>query len=583
MQITKIAAAIALSTGLLAGCNTDLRDPVEPVEPPAAVSPLLGAAWDIGEAATATVSSLDVTDLPNVYVFSGTSQKYYNDDDDHGTYTLYSSEFEEDIDAGTITFNYYGNSEDLTDVTEVEGKYTVNSDGVLTITETNLGELIAADNSDDTAVADAITAANSEAGINGYVQILDTRTDDTGELRIKLSESTDVSEIASGKLTVDLVYQVDEDSEIEPTSKNAYISFYAEKTSNSNLHGEVAFEDGVIKYRDASGALTETDGTFDLGETLEVEVTWEPNSFSFWVNGTEYNTIDLPVADGTAVTNISLRLGDNSGTTHFELLGDNLFVYSNDTEADTLVLEEDFDSYAAGTDLSTIYNSNSSEAVVFLDGGDTDPEEPTEPGDITDNFDSYTVGTQIDAANSAYTVSSGVDGVDVIANISDDVAKSSSNSLYIADFSDTTKGVVSRAFAEGAAETGSVSTSVYIPADGYVKSTYLYLGGSNSGSSGERFTEVVFGGSDIKFRDETGSQVDLVEYTQDTWVDVEISWAPADDATYDITVTIDGDVFTSLKAENAAGEGPALFALYTGDNGSVGTYSYFDDLDSEQF
>jgi len=26
MQVTKIAAAIAISTGLLTGCNTDLRD-----------------------------------------------------------------------------------------------------------------------------------------------------------------------------------------------------------------------------------------------------------------------------------------------------------------------------------------------------------------------------------------------------------------------------------------------------------------------------------------------------------------------------------------------------------------------------
>ncbi|MDR9826880.1 hypothetical protein RCJ22_14810 [Vibrio sp. FNV 38] len=588
MKFTKVAAAVALSTGLLAGCNTDLRDSTDSGETPTTPeSSLQGGYWEFS--APAAFASGDEADLPNVYVFDGTTQKYYNDDDNYGTYTLYSSTIVDDVDAGKITFNYYGNSSDLTDTTELTGDYVV-TDGVLTISETNLGELIATDNSEDTAVIDAVTAANKESGVNGYVQILDTSTDDTGELRIKLADSATVDQIDSGKLTVDLVYQVDEDSVIEPTSKNAYISFYAAKTSNSNLHGEVAFEDGVIKYRDASGSLTETGGTFELGETLEVEVTWEPSSFSFSVNGVEYGS-GLDVADGTAVTYIALRLGDNSGTTHFELLGDNLVVYSNDSGSEVSVLEEDFDSYSSGTDLSTVYNSSTNEAVVYTEGGNTDPEEPTDPSEVTDNFDSYTAGTQIDEANSSYVVS-GVDGTTTIAAISSEEAKSGTNSLYVIDNSTEGKGVVSRAFTGGAAETGSVSTSVYIPADGYVKSTYLYLGTSESGSSSKRFTEVAFGSSEVKFRNESGSQKAIANYAQDTWVDVTMSWSPAEDGTtYDVTISVDGTDYTTyeedgstfaLIAENDTGA-PTLFALYNGDTSSQGTYTYFDDLDSDLF
>ena len=46
------------------------------------------------------------------------------------------------------------------------------------------------------------------------------------------------------------------------------------------------------------------------------------------------------------------------------------------------------------------YNSATAEATVIVDGDSTEPD--PEPGEVTDNFDSYTVGTQIDVANSAY-------------------------------------------------------------------------------------------------------------------------------------------------------------------------------------
>ncbi|MGR5266114.1 hypothetical protein ACPV5R_00015 [Vibrio astriarenae] len=194
-----------------------------------------------------------------------------------------------------------------------------------------------------------------------------------------------------------------------------------------------------------------------------------------------------------------------------------------------------------------------------------------------DNFASYAPGTQIDLANASYTVAN-VNGSDVIAKISSDHAKSGGKSLYLLDNNDSTKPIVSRSFKEGPAASGSVSTSVYIPSDGYVKSTYLYLGDSASASSGQRFTEVVFGKSDVRFRDQSGSLVNLQKYSQDTWVDVTIQWQGND-----VTVIVDGNEYPGLKAQNSAGGAPALYALYVGDNKATKNFSYFDEVSSSLF
>ncbi len=585
MQVTKVAIAVALATGLLAGCNSDSVS--EPESTPT-VSPLNGGYWEISADVPDTFAAGE--NLPNIYIFDGTTQKYYNDDNNFGTYTLYSSTYEEDIDAGTLTFNYYSGS-DLENPEYVTGSYSV-TDGVLSIfdTDSNDGNLSAADNSSNETIKEAVTAANAGAGVKSYLQILDTNkvAEKAGELRIKLSDSSSVDSIESGKLTVDLIYQEDENTEQEANGAgdNAYISLYAKSAANAYLNGEVVFENGVIKYRDESGSLVQTDGTFELGEDLELEVTWELNEFSFSVNGVEYGN-GFTVADvENPVTYISFKLGDSKNTTNFELLGDNVVVYAkNEFDEYDVVLEEHFEGYASGYDLVNKYHSSTNEATVVVDGGN--PTEPPGPSDVTDNFESYDVGTQIDVANPAYTVS-GVDGTTVFAEISSDQAKSGDKSLFIHDNSSEAKGVVARAFSGGAAENGSVSTSVYIPTEGYVKSTYLYLGNSSSASSSQNFTEVIFGKSDVKFRNENNEQVTLTSYTPDTWVDVTLAWEAADDDTYDITVTIDGTKYTEydgapLKAKNSADGAPELFALYIGDNSTVGTYSYFDDLDSSLF
>ncbi|MEF1212426.1 hypothetical protein REH77_10155, partial [Vibrio alginolyticus] len=116
MQVTKIAAAIAISTGLLTGCNTDLRDAPSAPPPTETESELSQGMWDISTPATVAKSD-DEHDLPNVYVFEDGTQKYYNDDDNFGTYTIYTSTYTEDKDTETLTFNLYDES-DLGNPTE---------------------------------------------------------------------------------------------------------------------------------------------------------------------------------------------------------------------------------------------------------------------------------------------------------------------------------------------------------------------------------------------------------------------------------------------------------------------------------
>jgi hypothetical protein len=116
--------------------------------------------------AAATVNSSG-TNLPNVYVFDGNKQRYYNDDDNLGTYTVYSTDYTEDAQVQNLSFTYYQNDSDPTDTVELSGTYSVEGT-VLKITATNHGDFTAADRSSTDGVKDAVTQANELAGINQY-------------------------------------------------------------------------------------------------------------------------------------------------------------------------------------------------------------------------------------------------------------------------------------------------------------------------------------------------------------------------------------------------------------------------------
>lgn len=314
---------------------------------------------------------------------------------------------------------------------------------------------------------------------------------------------------------------------------------------------------------------------------MKVKVSWTEDEFSFSIGDDNYGP--YAATNTSPVELISLKVGDSKTKADLELIADNLKIYSGTEAENELIFEDDFDNYGVGDDLTASRYNRAIDVMVLGtgedNGGDTPPGD-TNPGDITDDFDSYTVGTQIDVANSAYKLK-GVDGTEVQAVVSDAQAKSGSNSLMLVDNSASTKGVVGREFKDGAANSGSVSSSVFI-AD-YVKSSYLYLGTDTGSSSSKRFSEVVFGSSEISLRitdpnDPTKNILEpLTKYSKNTWVDVKVSWNGDN-----VTVNIDGVDYSGYKAEIPANV-PTAFALYNGDNSSVGTKTYFDNLHSDLF
>ncbi|MGF1881764.1 hypothetical protein [Vibrio splendidus] len=399
MQISKVATAVALSTGLLFGCNSDGLPIPTDSGAGSQESVLTTGYWQISDGNSASISASSNADLPNVYVFQEDgNHKYYDDDDDLGTYTIKdasASANNYDDEAGTVSFTYYETGSSTLEI--LDGAFTFDDSGALTISDNSTG--IAYSGSDQTetdAVQEAISEANEASGINGYVQILDTNNggvkNDVGELRLKLSDSSTgatVDTIASGKVTVDLIYQVDEDT-AQPengSGNNAYISLYASGTSNTNLHGEVIFNSGEIFYRstvtDSSGKPQIPDepvGTYTLGEDLAVEINWANGYYTFKVNDTVYDNSGngFEAFDKAAVTIVSLKLGDTSNTTHYELNADNFKVYSNDSTTDELVFEDNFNNYPNGQVLSgNPYNNNSAEATIVVDGGGSEPD-PTD-------------------------------------------------------------------------------------------------------------------------------------------------------------------------------------------------------------
>lgn len=585
MRVSKVAAAVAISTGLLMGCN----GPTVVEESNGGgngggttpTSDLAGSYWQISEQGSAVAQSN--ADLPNVYVFDGTTQRYYNDDDNPGTYTIYTTNFTEDIDEKTISFTYYDSEGNDTPTT---GTYSVDS-GALTIDTDNSGMLSGADQSENSEVTDAVTAANAEEGLNNSVQILDTLTTDVGELRLKLSDSSTgatVDSIASGRLTVDVIYQEDEDTvqDADGTGDNAYISFYTNGTSNKNLYGEVILSEGKVQYRGAGvggvsgGSITDAGGTFTNGEKLAIEVTWGNSEFKFTVNGEEYVG---EITEDAAVTVISLKIGDTSNTTNFEFIGDNLAVYSSDSGTEALVFEDDFDSYAVGQALSgNPYNSSTSEATVI---GDGDSSEPSEPTDVTDDFESYTVGALISDASSAWTTANikDDDAGTTTAEIAADPANSDEKSLYLEDKNSATKPFAMRAFTAPAAA-GSVSLDAYFPSTNE-KSTYINIGDGKNNS--DRYFELNQSGTKLKY--EAGSDdVEIAsDIALDTWHSFTISWTDAGL----VTVTMNGQTIATDIDQATTGLDssivPSQLTLYTGDNSSTVNTAYFDNVDSELF
>ena len=426
MQISKVATAVALSTGLLFGCNSDgLPIPTDgSTDPATPTSALLNGYWEFSDTAafSAAYSSSSSTDLPNVYRFSadGETLYYYTDnsaDTTLGEYERFETTYEETIEdetSGQVAFTLF-NDDGTVSTVSVDGDYSA-ADGSLAISG-NI-PVSGTDHRDNTEVTGPADTADEASGVDNAAQILDTLTDDTGELRLKIlnTSSTVGKTISSGKLTVDLTYQLNPDSEqVDEGQNNSYISLYStndenDKVSNAYHHGDIAIGDGIIQYRDASGSLTATGGTFDANSTFDatVEVVWTPNSHTFTINGETYTgAVSSDPGSFNEVQVIALRLGTNSGVTPYELIADNLKVYSLDESTGEYVEEfkDNFNDYSVGYDLNNNpYNSSTSEATVISLTGEApvDPENPEPPvGDFPVALNEYTFD------NSDYTVDSG--------------------------------------------------------------------------------------------------------------------------------------------------------------------------------
>ena len=587
MQISKVATAVALSTGLLFGCNSDgLPIPTgsgdgSTTDPSLPTSALLNGYWEFSDtsAFSATYSTSSSADLPNVYRFSadGETLYYYTDnsaDATLGEYERFETTYEETIEdetSGQVAFTLFNNDGTVGTVS-VDGDYSA-ADGGLAISG-NI-PVSGTDHRDDTSVTGPAEEADGEPAVvtdnfDTYEVGLQIDVANTDYTALNVDGSTNIANISNTVASSgeNSLFLHDNSTESKPivsrtfvdgiaesgslstsvyvpsdTNKSTYLYLgISEDASTDARFADLYFGSSKLTFRGQNGDKINL-ASYSRDTWVDVDMAWSPNDDDTYgvtvtIDGVEWPALLTANAIPGAPTLFAMYVGDNGSlgtSSYFDNLDSKLF-----------------------------------EAQV---------EEP----DPTDNFDSYTVGTQIDVANPAYKTKNVAGDKLTSAIVSNDFSKSGSNSLRLEDKDPNTKPAVGLEFADGAATTGSVSTSVYIPSEGYDSATYVFLGSNSDGSSGGRYTEVVFTSSMIKFRNETGSQVDLASYSKDAWVDLTISWEGTD-----ITVNVDGTDYTGLKAQNSLDPDketptPTALTLYVGDNSSVATYSYFDNLDSDLF
>ncbi|PMM82049.1 LamG-like jellyroll fold domain-containing protein [Vibrio breoganii] len=220
-------------------------------------------------------------------------------------------------------------------------------------------------------------------GAENFVQIQDSAVDTTGILRVKTSESksdTAVDNIPVGFLTVDLTYQDNAAINGENAAANAYIQLHTTAgSSNAHLRGEIALGEGVVKYRDTTGSLVTTDGTYTPDEELQLTVVWTESEFSFSIGDDDFGP--YPATNTNPVELISLKVGDSKTKADLELIADNLKIYSGTEAENELIFEDDFDGYGVGDDLTNSRYNRAIDLMVVGTGGTEPGDGGTEPGD----------------------------------------------------------------------------------------------------------------------------------------------------------------------------------------------------------
>lgn len=255
-------------------------------------------------------------------------------------------------------------------------------------------------------------------GVNYFAQILDSTVADTGQLRLKFSESksdTAVDNIAEGFLTVNLTYQ-DFEGITDGTAENAYIQLHTTTgTSNKDLRSELVLGGGNIKYRfedsDGNYSLSDTIGTYTIGDEIKVTVAWTSNEITYTINDNNLGTF---AAISTApVEYITLKLGDSKGKSNYELLADDLKIYAGNESENELIFEDDFDSYGLGHDLNEVRYNRAVDVMILSDelnnGGD-DNEGDDNEGDGNEGDSAVeALNALIDSAGAGETITLSAD------------------------------------------------------------------------------------------------------------------------------------------------------------------------------
>lgn len=228
---------------------------------------------------------------------------------------------------------------------------------------------------------------------NKVALIMDTMSDDAGELRYKLSTSDIVTK---GKMTASFMKTASSTCTLDSNVKDAYVAIYGGSTSSYNalvdlrIDGSDYDTDFALRHKNEDGNKTVniTNASFTADTWMHVEMTWDATNatadtgplMTVSINGTSvapaWNSYSESLVDvQSGAQTFVFKLGDTSSVIpDCKFYVDNIKVYSTDDSGDTIVWADNFESYESGVSLDTdnsasTYHSNTAEAVVATETG----------------------------------------------------------------------------------------------------------------------------------------------------------------------------------------------------------------------
>ena len=278
----------------------------------------------------------------------------------------------------------------------------------------------------------------------------------------------------------------------EDVGVDTLITLYALSYNSENRAIDLIFKpDGTLRRRE--GSSQEDIQAYTPGAWTEIEIQWSElstsNEFTLLVDGTEVGTFPVATA-GLTPERVEFKFGQNSGAvTEQSLYVDAISI------ADTLPGDEG--------------------------GGDETPEEPVDAPEF---------GFETDVVGQAPL------GFEVEGDIQVSDEQAAEGDLWV-NFSHPVDGQVRMRREWGAAASGSLTASVYIPADVGVDSLITVY--AETYNSANRSMDILFKPDGTLRRREGSSQEDVTTYEFDTWTEVTLTWESVDTSN-EFTLWIDG-------------------------------------------